>query len=136
MITKSQATSLPSELRAKYIELIRDGSPEAVATAMAIHDDARPDAHDIRDCREALRLVAEAEKPAPRRKLEQVQDKLADVRREIERLKTVESELETEVKQAEPAVQDPGQFRRRAAMIANNYIIRLALADELKAAGV
>ena len=137
-IIPNQASSLPDEMRARYIELLRDGSPEAIATAMAIHSDARQDSSDIRACREALQLIAkaEAERPAAERKVGKLDDQLVNVRAEIERLQEVERELTQQVSQVSNAAPHADGFRRRAKMCATNAIVRLALADELQAAGV
>jgi predicted nucleic acid-binding Zn-ribbon protein len=136
VLIKSQAASLPSELRAEYIRLLVDGSPHSVAAARSLHDDARVDLQGIRDCREALQLLAEARKPGPRRNLEKVQDKLTAVRDEISRLEELESELAQQVATAENNAPSPRQFERRVAMCTTNQIVRQALAAELKQAGV
>ena len=132
----SQASSLEAEPLEKYLDLIRDGSPESLSVATMIHPDARKDASDIRDCRQSLRLIAEAQKPEPRRKLGKLEDKLKVLRDEIERLEVVATELEIELRVGEQAIPNPHQFRRRIAIISANSIVRLALADELKQAGV
>ena len=132
----SQASSLEAEPLEKYLDLIRDGSPESLSVATMIHPDARKDASDVRDCRQALRLIAEAQKPEPRRKIGKLEDKLKVLRDEIERLQELETAIETEFAQAERDTPNPHQFRRRIAIISANSIVRLALADELKQAGV
>ncbi len=132
----SRASELEAEPLAKYLDLICDGSPEAIAVAAAIHPDARKDASDIRDCRAALQLLADASDPGPRRKLGKLQGKLETVRDEIARLEVVATELENELRVAERTLPSRHQFRRRITIICANSIVRQALKTELEAAGV
>jgi hypothetical protein len=131
-----QASSLEAEQLAKYIDLIRTDTPEALSVAQAIHWNAKRDASDVRDCRQALRLIAEAQKPEPRRKLGKLEDKLKVLRDEIERLEVVATELENELRLAERTLPSPHQFRRRITIISANSIVKLALREELEAAGI
>ena len=133
-----QASSLEAEPLAAYLELLRDGSPAAISEAIGIHPHGRKDASEVVTCREALALIAEAEatRPAAVRDVAKLDDKLIDVRAKIERLQEVERELTQKIGQASNAVPHADGFRRRVRMIANNAIVRLALADELQAAGV
>ena len=135
-VIPDQASSLPAEPLAKYLDLIRTDTPEAISVAQAIHWNAKRDASDIRDCREALQLIADANDPGPRRKIGKLQDKLTGVRDEIERLEVVATELENELRVGEQAVPNPDQFRRRIAIISANQIVKLALREELAAVGI
>jgi hypothetical protein len=132
----SRASDLPDEQLAKYIDLICDGSPEAIAIATALHGRAKHDSLEIEDCRVALRLFTDASNPGPQRKLGQAQDKLETVRDEIARLQELETAIETEVAQAERDAPNSHQFRRRLGIICTNKIVRMALKSELEAAGV
>jgi hypothetical protein len=132
----SRASDLEPEKLDAYIQLICIGTPAALAEASMIHSRAKIDSLEIADCRAALRLFNNANDPQPRRKVAKLEDKLATVRDEIERLQSVESGLETEVAQAERDTPNPDQFRRRLGIICTNEIVRQALREELEKAGV
>jgi hypothetical protein len=136
VLIKSQAASLPSELRAEYIRLLVDGSPHSVAAAMSIHCDARVDLQGIRDCKLALQLLAEARKPGPKRDLEKLRGQLAETIDKIEQLQAREDSLRQQIVTAESNAPNPRQFERRVAMCTTNIIVKQACAAELKQAGV
>lgn len=134
----NHASELEAEPLAEYIERLRTDTPRSIAEAMAIHGRAKHDVAELRACREALALIekAEGDRPAAERKVAKLDDKLGDVRAEIARLQELEGELEQQVQRSQGDLPRADQFKRRAAMIANNTVIRQALASELQAVGI
>ena len=135
-ILVNDITSLPADDLARYVDLLRDGSPAAIAEAATIWRGAFTDAACIRESRRQIARIQEADRQSSHndKGLPRIEQERSELVAEIERLQTRLVEIDHQVSRLQNHNHQPVQFRRELHHMLNPAARRV-LADELAAIG-